>query len=111
MNKFIEIRQGVFPNQINSKVKFTIAGNENLIEKKTVDVTITEKEQLIITNCDNEYVNGLYIKIDIINGKPYWFKSSSESYDKELGYHIYLSDTITNRWVISNGRKVLYEYF
>ena len=77
---------------------------ENIIDVKTND-----NHDIIISNSDYQVINGVYKKKGIINEKPYWFKKEIQSYDEELGYHIYLADSTITRWVISNGRKVIYE--
>ena len=75
------------------------------------DVQITYKnETLELTKSEYAAINGIYLRKGIINGEVYWFKQAKQTYDEELGYHIYMADVVQNRWVISNGRCVIYEY-
>jgi len=92
-------------NLVKNRFKLVnIFKGENIIDVKTND-----NHDIIISNSDYQVINGVYKKIGIINEKPHWFKKEIQSYDEELGYHIYLADSTISRWVISNGRKVIYE--
>tara|TARA_Y100000741_G_C18119127_1_gene504249 strand:+ start:190 stop:564 length:375 start_codon:yes stop_codon:yes gene_type:complete len=94
-------------NQTLVKNKFKLVNifkGENII-----DVNTNNSHDIIISNSDYQVINGVYIKKGIINEKPYWFKKATQTYDEEIGYHIYLADSTINRWVISNGRNVIYE--
>jgi hypothetical protein len=113
---YIEIIDNFEKNNANRmrtnrrRVKFSLIGTE--LSECNCDF-LGDGERLIIMDSKYQMINGSYIKKGIINGKPHWFKTSKKLSDignkDDIGYHIYLADITKGRWVISNGRRTIYE--
>jgi len=90
-------------------IKFRLT--DRFASNDAMDVEITYKNKTLeLSKSEYAAINGIYLRKGIINGQLYWFKRAKHTYDEELGYHIYMADVAQNRWVISNGRCVIYEY-
>ena len=67
--------------------------------------------QIQVVNSVNNKINDIYTKGENINQKSHWENTKHLENNNVLvyGFHIYLANSETHEWYISDGRNVLYK--